>query len=225
MKKYLLAFAALCSTPFSWGAISFDIQSDQLRKSDGSPAGSASSGANATLVLLVADTGNDGFGSLQSGQSTAVNSVFGDLNDRIVGRFDLSVNGVDGYFGANPGGLTYSSVTGWAQGEKLALIWMPGQSLATSTITSGSQYGFYSSQTPPDGSPWITPSGGSTGSTNNYQLYFFNAAGTIQSDPGVSASLGNASLVVSVGAAPEPSVSCLALLGAAGMVLRRRRSR
>lgn len=216
MKKTLFAFiaAGLVSTT-AFGAISFDIQSDQLKTSSGTAA------PTSTLALLIADTGGDGFGSLQSGQFTSVNSVVGDSNDRIVAKFDLLSNGTPGYLGVNPSGLTYAAITGWAQGQNLRLVWLPTLTSSSSTIVDGSTYGSYTSATGLDGSsPWVTPSGGSTGSTTNYKLYYFNADGTVQSGSNSGAS-GLASFTV--GAAPEPSRLMLTALGLGTFLMRRRR--
>ena len=217
MKKVITPFLSLILLgSHSFGAISFDIQADQLRTSGGAAA------PTSTLALLIADTGNDGFGSLQAGQATSVNSVVGDTNDRVVAKFDLLGNGTAGYLGVNPSGLTYANVTGWAQGENLRLVWLPSLTSSSSSITGGTTYGAYTSSTGVDGSSaWVTPSGGLTGSTTNYKLYFFNTAGTIQAGTN-AATVGNASFTVA--AVPEPSRVMLLGLGLGAFIVRRRRN-
>jgi hypothetical protein len=217
MKKTLLTIIAICATtPFGFSAISFDIQADKLQTSGGAAA------PTTTLALLIADTGGTGFGSIQSGQSTGLNSVVGDSDDRVVGRFDLSANGTPGYLGVNPGGFTYAGVTNWAQGQALRLVWLPTLTTSSSSIASGTSYGAYTSATGIDGgSPWTTPAGGATGSTSNYKLYMFTSNGVIQTGSTAS-SAGLASLTVA-GAVPEPSRVMLAAMGLGAFVLRRRR--
>ena len=181
--------------------------------------------------MLVADTGGDGFGTVQSGKSLSLGAFLDSANnDKILWKSNISNSGFGpGVVFENPL-LTLDSTSlpnptagSWVTGNALALLWFPTLTTSTSTTTGGDAYGLFAGPASNGSSPWITPNNGVT----NYQLYFLNA-GSQTIDPGLSspvASTGNASLVVAVGAAPEPSVSCLALLGAAGMVLRRRRSR
>ncbi|WP_050030932.1 PEP-CTERM sorting domain-containing protein [Verrucomicrobium sp. BvORR034] len=190
-------------------AVTFDIQADALKTNGGALA------PTSTLVLLVADTGNNGFGQIAAGQSLSVNSVLGGSDDRIVGIYDLSLNNVAGYFQVLASNLELTSVTGWSVGDGLALVWFPTLTLGdiNGTVSASTSYGSFSGP-PVVGNAWTTPE------NTTASLYFFNESGTLS--PGtIPAAAGNASNTVS--AVPEPSVSLLAMAGAMFAVFGRRR--
>src|SRR5262245_27795490 len=86
------AFATLmASTAFA--TISFDMQAEKLRTSGGVNA------PTTTLVMLVADTNGNGFGSIQSGASLSVGSFLNaGADDRILFKSNIATTGIAGDF-------------------------------------------------------------------------------------------------------------------------------
>jgi MYXO-CTERM domain-containing protein len=189
------------------GTISFDLQAESLK--DGSGTALSVNG----LVLLVADTSQNGFATIFEGSSLALNSSLNAGDDRVLARFDLTTNNIPGFLFENPS-ITYGS--GWDIGDPLALLWFPTLTTASSTADAGTSYGFFSGPPLNGSDPWITPADGSSA----YKLYFNTTDGA--NIPGThAANLGNASLTV--GAIPEPSRALLGMVGLTALGLRRRR--
>lgn len=208
--RFFGMLGAICmSSSLVTAAVTIEIQADALRTSGGTAA------PLSTLVMLVADTGNNGFGQILSGQTLSVNSILGGSDDRIVGIFDLSLNETPGYFGGSIQGMDLSTIDGWSGGDGLALVWFPTLDMDDLGLATnaGTSYGIFSGPEA-SGNPWITPN------SDTLFLEFFNQGGVV--NPGtLPAAAGNASNTVS--AVPEPSVSVLAMAGAMFAVLGRRR--
>jgi len=205
----LFIACAFVSATSLQASIFFDIQGELLKNSSGTAIP-----VNA-LILLVADTTNNGFANITDGSSLALNAFLNSGDDRVLARFDLSSSGTAGLFAEGPS-LSFGG--GWNETDPLALLWFPTLNLASSTVSNGTSYGLFSGPALDGSDAWITPTDGATG----HKLYFFNADATILPDspPGShAAGLGNASLTV----VPEPSRSLLALIGIAGVAFRRRR--
>lgn len=184
---------------------------------------SDSSGADVptgSLVLLVADTAQNGFGSLLSGHALVAGS-FLNGDDQIVGRMVTASDGLaaDTFalvpLASNPSPGAYTSLN---TGDPLAVVWFSMLDGTSTQLTAGDNYGlfFNSSLTDTvDGNPWFVPAQG-----NTITLHFLTGA-----QGGTHAAIeGRTSLAVS--AIPEPAMSA----AVAGIVLfavaaRGRRSR
>jgi len=174
------------------------------------------------LVLFVSSTADSTFDSILAGSSTTVGSTLNGSDDKIIFRTDLSSYGANGVLDLTTGALDLSTISGWNTGDPLALMWFPTLTTASSTITAGTEYGFYRNSTAVDSTQaWVTPAD----PTSNYLLGFFTKDGS-ELSPGASASnvasVGNASLTVG-GVVPEPGRFMLGMLGMLGLVMRRRR--
>ena len=211
--KYLsiAALSSLLSVCSIEGAVTLDFQADQLRRADGTtPIG------NSSLVIIVADTSRNGFSSLLSGGQLSVNGLLAGTDDRVVGRFDLSLWG-DGA-AQTPFGTTFdfANYTGWDTGDPLAFYWFPDLTLSDLSLDTGDSYGRYLGPGS-DGGNWITPTDGQEGKF----LFLTTAGGTL--GPGTLASgLGTASSTVT--AVPEPGKSVLLLIGMGMLLFARKRS-
>jgi len=190
------------------GTILFDLQADILKDSLGNPMPTTG------LVLLVADTNQNGFATLAEGSSLALNDSLNNGDDRVLARFDLSTNGTAGYLGEGPS-ITYG--TGWDIGDPLALLWFPSLTTASTSVAGGTNFGFFSGAALDGSNAWITPAD----ATSGHKLYFFTSDATIFGAGSHAASLGNASLTVD--AIPEPSRALLSMIGFVALGLRRRR--
>ncbi len=189
------------------GTILFDLQAEALKDSLGNPM------ATTGLVLLVADTTQNGFSSLSDGSSLALNAFLNGTDDKVLGRFNLSKNITPGLLLEAPS-ITYGS--GWDIGDPLALLWFPTLNTASTTATSGNSYGFFSGAALNGSDAWVTPAD----ATSGYKLFMFTSdAGNF---PGTQApSAGVASLTVA--GVPEPSRALLGMIGLGVLALRRRR--
>lgn len=213
MKRLLLSVAvsAFIALSHLQASISFDLQAEQLR-TDPSTAVAA---PTSTLVMLVADTAHNGFSTITGERLLNVGS-FLNGDDQILLKSDIDTTT------ATPGVFadfqTLALSGAWSVGDPLALVWFPTYTTLSAQTLAGDSYGLYTNANPGvDGSDaWITPADGTSG----YKLYFFTSAATLEHVGGSNPdSAGDASLIV----APEPSLSCLALFGFAGILLRRRR--
>jgi hypothetical protein len=187
--------------------VQFILQADLLKTSTGSAL------PTDRLLLLVADTAGDGFGSLTDGSTLALNDFFAG-DDRIIWRDDLSFDAIPGVYQKSTGTLTLNG--GWNAGDAVALIWFETLTLATSELTTGDRYGLYTHATGLDGSnAWTTPPSGSP------ELRFYTSdSSTLFLGGSNAAILGRTNDIVVV---PEPSTYALLGAGLVGMWAFRRR--
>jgi len=209
----LVLFTLLASITSSKATVTLGLQADELRNDSGTAIGPTS------LFLLVSSTTDGIFDSLTADSSTAIGSLIAGTDDRIVFRGDLQSSfanyGGNGALDVTASGLDLSSVSGWSQGDKLALLWFPTLTTASSTIPAGAKYGLYTDAVGIDGSAiWATPADGGT-----VNLAFYTSGGATIGSGSNPASAGNASFTV----APEPSRMMLGLFGILGLAFRRRR--
>ena len=126
--------------------------------------GLANLAPTSSVVVLVADTGTNGFVDPQSSFSLNLGATWG-TDDKVVGLWDLrdSVS-CSGSNGALCGQTVVTYTNGIAAGEKLQLYWFPSLTLASNTL-GVTYYGKYTDTNSPalDGSDaWQIPAGGST---------------------------------------------------------------
>lgn len=218
MKKIKTSLLVLACS-FFWAqnadaSITINVNADYLKNA----SGSAAIPANA-LVILVADTGNDGFGSIASGASLGLNGAIDGAggDDLVLARWTAGgSSGEAGAFYDSSGPLTFpGSTTNWSVGDGLALVWFPTLTTGSTTATEGSAYGLYSGPGSTGSAPWTTPGDGST-----ITLNMLTTDGSF-STGNLPANTGNASL--SVAGVPEPSRAILGLMGLSVLFLRRRR--
>ncbi len=191
MKLSVMKFAAPVVALISLFAVAaradvtINFDAGQLYDQDHTPL------PNSSLVLLIADTGNNGFSPLTSG--ALMNDSFLANSDDLI----LAMSSVTD-FGAFQGvsdSFTGSFHDGWNAGDPLALIWFADGN--GSLLSGGEHYGFFHSATGEDDSnPWTTPADG----TFVWTLTFLtsSAGGSVHAD-----SLGDANLTVT--AVPEPA--------------------
>ena len=217
MKKLILSLSIIAMTASSFGSIVINIQGDGLRNDSNVfiPANS--------LVFLIASVTDGNFdpNSILEGASTAVGSLITGTDDYIVAKVPLAsmtLGGFDVAFSsAGAGALNFSSVPGglWGANDKLALVWFPALANNAAVIAPGSRYGLFTSATAGDGTdPWLTPA-----NTGQIGLAFATSDGALG---GSSApALGRTSFTASP--VPEPTSAFLVAVGAAGLMMRRRR--
>ncbi len=211
MKKTILCLAGLLAASASTQAtVTLDFLADRLRTADNTPI------PQNALILIVADTSNNGFSQVSNGASLSINSLLGGGDDRIVGRFNLSVWATDGVFQTPPSIFDLDSVTGWNEGDGLALYWFPTLTLASDQAVAGTSYGAFTGPVGSSGESWVTPS-----NTSSSQYTFFTTTGSDLGPGAFPSSQGQALLTV----VPEGSPAVLALAGLLGLCLRRRGSR
>ena len=125
-----------------------------------------------TVVVLVADSGNNGFAGPQSGFPLNLGATWG-TDDKVVGLWDLKDSvGCSGTNGALCGQTVLTYTNGIAPGQQLQLYWFPSLTLASNTLGVTS-YGKYTDTNNPalDGSDlWQIPAGGSI-----ITLHFYTA--------------------------------------------------
>jgi len=207
------AMALFASMDSSRGAISFILSVDQIRDAAGDVVDNGEG-----VIVLVADTNQDGFGAVQPG-SADVGDFLDGADDLIVFQGDLWF--VDGLVSQNPAGLDLGS--GWTPNDPLALYWFPsnGPSAGGVVLAANDAYGFYTDSTGIDGSqPWLTPADGTT----NYTLRLFTTdkGAFLSADAG---SVDPSTVGASFNVIPEPSIVTLFGISACGMILFRRRRR
>lgn len=212
--KSILVLASLLLGQSAYASITINVSADALKNANGS----ALIPTNA-LVILVADTGNDGFGAIQAGASLNVNgAIDGNLGDDLVlARWEAGAGSSEpGAFYDSTGQIAFpGSTTGWSVGDGLALIWFPDLTSGSTTANAGTTYGIYSGPGSSGSSPWTTPGDGSTIGLTMYTTDGVFNSGTLPS------STGNASM--SVAGVPEPSRALLGMIGVGVLALRRRR--
>jgi len=169
------------------------------------------------LVLLVADTNQNGFGALFTGSHLTAGS-FLNGDDQILGRaFTEADGGAAAQFNLIPlaSNPTPGLFTQLTTGDHLAIIWFSLLGEDATQLAYMDSYGLFSSSSLTlDGDPWQIPSGGSTISIN------FLTQDALGTHPETDAF---ANLTVS--AVPEPATYA-ALLGLTvlGLAAWRRRS-
>ncbi|MDQ8202507.1 fibronectin type III domain-containing protein [Pelagicoccus sp. SDUM812003] len=146
----------------AFGAVSFNLYVDAIAESDGSTLIS-----DEGLLVLVVDTGSDGF-SLPSAGSL-VNG-----NDEIVTYWDLAEEGVgDAYISLASDLVEWQA--GWTEGSDLALFWFPDLSKDNMTPTADTAYGVFSDAAGlTSGDGWELPSDGEI----MHRLAMFTTAAT-----------------------------------------------
>ena len=191
LRKGLAALAGLAFAVVAHAQVTIAFSAGTLNNSGGTPL------PTGTLVILVADTQNNGFGTLSTGSLTVGSLLNGD--DQVLFRATINISDPQGSVQAALEGGTFSG--NWNTGDALALIWLPGLTSDSNTFSNGQSYGLFTTTTPATGDNWVTPSSSST-----INLSFL----TIAAGGSYANSLGNASLT----AIPEPSTYA-ALAGAA----------
>ncbi len=166
---------------------------------------------NSTLMLVVADTDQNGFTStINAGDSAQAGSFLGGSDDLIVFKTDASGDGSEGAFSIAASGL---SLTGnWSAGDPVAIYWFPGLTSADTSLAGGSIFNYFDNPVPTGYSPsWVTPA--DSGSTTLVYLTDSQGGSTPDAD-------GVASLTV----VPEPATyAALAGVCFLGLALLRRR--
>lgn len=194
----LLAGAALGRAQ----SVTLQFSAGRLYDSSGSLLGDGG------LVLLLADTQQNGFGTLAAGNIDIGDYLSGGL--QVLGR--TTVNAMNGT--ASAAGTTNSIPLGagsfpqLSTGDRLAIAWFPTLGASSFSFVSGTSYGLFSDAT------WLVPSAGAI-----VTFEFF----TIARGGSYNDALGQATL----SAIPEPSTS-VAIMGAAALGLaawRRQRQR
>lgn len=166
------------------------------------------------LVLLVADTSHNGFGSFLSGSSLSAGS-FLNVDDQILGFTTILGNGTGTAFSSFASiPLASSPYTNLTTGDPLAVVWFSTLTGSSTTLAVGNSYGLFSSTSlSTDGDPWATPADGAT-----IDLVFKTllAGGTHAESEAYAA--------YTVSAIPEPSTYA-AIVGSLilGVAFRRRR--
>lgn len=119
------------------------------------------------LVLLIADTSRNGFGSLLSGSSLSAGS-FLNTDDQILGSATILPN----FTGSAMGSFTsiplesgaYSTLN---SGDPLAVVWFSTLTGSSTTLVGGASYGVFSSTSATvDGAPWTVPAEGALANIN-----------------------------------------------------------
>lgn len=161
----LIVLSCVCAR----ATVTFNIYATELRT-----AGGTSLMAQDRLVLLVADTGNNGFGSLIDGAPLTVNSFLSG-DDLILFRGDLSGGDLGYLIGVANFPLGGNNL---GAGDAVRLYWFPTLTLSSTTAGEGNPYGSYRHGTGVDGSaPWVVPNDGA-----NLDLKFFTT-GNNQGEP------------------------------------------
>lgn len=215
--KTIVAISSLLAAGLSQGAISFTGTATTGLGALNAPVG--------TLLLLVADTGSDGFlgGKSLSGDllaaadspkltpaqvSTTVGQTFG--GDLILGKLGVTTGG------ALNGGFSFDNALA-SQGKNFAIIYIP--SLTTSSpaaIPGSTNYGIVR------GSDWVLTA------DNTGQSFAFSTTDSLTSYFRVTVASGVATndafttATPSFQIVPEPSAALLGAVGALGLLRRRR---
>ena len=131
-------------------SVSFTISAERLQD----PAGMDM--AESGVLVLVADTGGDGF---QGAGSTA----FVTADDFQVGMWDIATGGgnIPGAFQGTTGAVSFSG--DWGEGDPLAIYWFPTLSLPIDSPGEAVPYGMYANGSEDGTDPWRTPADGTSG--------------------------------------------------------------
>jgi hypothetical protein len=198
-------------------SVDLKLLAGQLNDASGTAA------PNDSLVLLVANTsGTDNgtastFGTLAGGSGLALGDYLNSTTE-IVGIGAIDTSNGPGEVSLDTGNFTLNAapLTNLAIGDLLAAVWVPTLDESSNVLPSGASYGLFTAgDAPLDGSAvWRIPDSGDA------QLIFAtNSAGGAYDN-----SAGNASMMASTSAVPEPSDWSLILGTAAlGVAAARRR--
>jgi len=206
-----LALLVLLGLSSARAGVTINLFAGQFYNADGtSPV------PDGSLVLLISDTTGNGFGGLTPG-SLSTGSFIDGFDDLILARATVSLTEL-GNASVQDAMLSDTEFYGnWNAGDALALVWFSSLDASASTLSAGTEYGFFTTTTPQDESgSWVTPADGST-----IDLKFLNSVAGGTYDP----SLFRTNLVV--GAVPEPSAYAI-MAGALTLVwtlVRRRGAR
>jgi hypothetical protein len=154
----LLAWLLLVAVSVSRAAsVNIAIDAGQLYNSIGTalPAGS--------LVLLIADTNNNGFGSLLPSTLAAGDYVNGD--DQILYRGEVMIDGGLSItlFGGTPVPLGEGQFSNLQTGDALSIVWFPDLDSTSNSVAAGASYGQFTTTNPQNGSSmWSVPNAGSS---------------------------------------------------------------
>jgi len=141
---FSLALLAAVASPTAFATVRFEVIADRLNAS-------ASPAPVATLILVVADTQNNGLGFPLPG-SIAVGNFLDGADDLILFRGDLnqSMLNTPGALSADTGPLSFSGA--WGPGDNIYLVWFPALTIAANSLAGGESYGAIPiGTTPPDG--------------------------------------------------------------------------
>jgi len=189
--KRILLFSGIIGTlflilPFARCAVTIDFTGGALFTNLGAPLPTGS------LVLLVADTANNGYGTVVPG-SLNNGAFLNGADDMILARATVTdLGGFQGVLDNFAGSL----LGNWGTGDPLLLYWFSSVTGASTSLSGGERYGFYTSATGQDGSdPWVTPADGTP--AINLSFATITAGGTSNAD--------TAGYATSLVAIPEPS--------------------
>jgi hypothetical protein len=208
MKRALAIIMAIGISFSAHATVTLFIDAEALKDASGTRISEGNG-----LVLIVADTLNNGFTSLlDPGFSLTLGSTLnGTSDDLIIAKYAVESGGFgDGCFQVTVPSLTLAGA--WNAGDAINLYWFPSLTPTTLTTPAGA---FYNLLTGTFGGFWSTPSDGGSFSMS----WFTSDATELESGGPNAASLGNASLQI----IPEPSTVVLVGMAIAGSCFLRRR--
>lgn len=182
-----LAFALLAGAPASAQTVTLDFAAGRLYDSGGTLL------PDNTLVIFVADTQQNGFGTL-SAPGTLNIGDFLNGDNQILARGTVNAFFGTGTAGGSTGALALASGA-FAQlttNDPLAVLWFPGLTDGSFSFTSGSSYGLFGA------ADWFVPT---AGSTQSFQFFTVARGGTEAETQGYAAAT----------AVPEPAALALVM--------------